>query len=77
MYVGFYKIKDVLILFVVFEAKFDRRCCWWGWGTSNQISDYAGRPTYFCNADKCNGPGSEAIFDDASKFLWQTSKSHI
>jgi len=40
-------------------TKFDRRCCWWGCGAANQVSNFNGRPTYFCNADYCNGPSSE------------------
>ena len=45
------------------EAKFDQRCCWWGCGTPGQVSTYEGRSTYFCNTDKCNGPGSgENVF---------------
>ncbi len=52
-----------------FEAKFDRRCCWWNCGSPNQVTDYSGRPTYFCNADKCNGPGSETILGSISKCM--------
>ncbi|CAF0885287.1 unnamed protein product [Adineta steineri] len=47
-------------------TKFDRRCCWWGCGAPNQITEYSGRPTYFCNADNCNGPNSDARFNFAS-----------
>lgn len=47
--------------------KFDRRCCWSACGIPNQVSNYNGRPTYFCNADKCNGPGSELMLGESGK----------
>ena len=50
-------------------AKFDRRCCWWGCGTPGQVSVLERRNTYFCNTDKCNGPGSEAVLGYYSKCL--------
>lgn len=54
-------------------AKFDRRCCWWACGAPNQISNHGGRPTYFCNADNCNAPGSEYALGYISKKTWATS----
>ncbi len=53
--------KRCIDLVYFLKAKFDRSCCWWNCGTPNQVTDRNGKPTYFCNADKCNGPGSEAM----------------
>ena len=58
-----------------FEAKFDRRCCWWGCGTPGQVSVLEQRNTYFCNTDKCNGPGSEAILGYFSEYLEKIDES--
>lgn len=46
---------------VIYLEKFDRKCCWWGCGSPGQVSQFNGRPTYFCNTDRCNGPGQEQL----------------
>jgi hypothetical protein len=35
-----------------------RRCCYSNCVTSNSVSEYEGRKTYFCSSNLCNGIGS-------------------
>ncbi|CAF0984774.1 unnamed protein product [Didymodactylos carnosus] len=41
------------------QTKIERHCCYWNCGTPGSVSEYDGRPTYFCTNDKCNGIGAE------------------
>ncbi|CAF0733852.1 unnamed protein product [Adineta ricciae] len=54
-------------------TKFDRRCCWRGCGASKQVSEHAGRLTYFCDTDKCNDGNSEEILRYATTTASSTS----
>jgi hypothetical protein len=42
-----------------------RRCCTWGCGASNSVSQYEGRKTYFCSSNLCNGIGAENALNAA------------
>ena len=53
--------------------KFDRKCCWWGCGSSGQVSQFNGRPTYFCDTDRCNGPGREELLIGTTTAIMTTS----
>ncbi len=43
-----------------------RRCCTWGCGTPGSVSQYEGRPTFFCSSNLCNGIGSENALTGAT-----------
>lgn len=49
--------------FVFIIDVIETRCCMTDCGPSYQVSMYEGRPTYFCQGDRCNVKFNPSIFD--------------